>query len=244
MRLPCLIPALILLSPMALAEPSKEATAYVEGNVLAIFYHELGHALIDVMALPVLGQEEDAADVLSVVLTDQLWEEAQARQVARATALSFLLSAQQTSFDDVAWWGVHGPDLQRHFNTVCLFYGADPELRADFAEEFGLPDDRAEGCADEYGVAASSWGVYLDEMTAETPGESLRFLVDPGDGIAALLAEEVSALNETYRLPVPVDVVLEDCAEANAFYDPSVRRITMCREFVELLQEQAAELGL
>ncbi|MBA4350919.1 MAG: hypothetical protein C0427_06690, partial [Rhodobacter sp.] len=45
-----------------------DAEWHVRDVMLAIFYHELGHALIDVMQLPVLGLEEDAADVLSVVM--------------------------------------------------------------------------------------------------------------------------------------------------------------------------------
>lgn len=244
MRLLPLIPALILSGAAAAATPSDDAVAYVEDNVLAIFYHELGHALIDVLDLPVLGQEEDAADVLSVVLTDQLWEEEQARAVATASALFYLALASETAPEDVAWWGVHGPDLQRHYNTICLFYGANPDLRLDYAESFDLPADRAAGCPEEYDLAAASWGVFLDGIAADAPGVSLRFTVDPADSISILLADEVDALNEAFVLPAPVDVGIDSCGEPNAFYDPGAQSITICTELVDFLQAQAVALGL
>ena len=52
---------LLMLPGLAAADEEREA--FVEANLLGIFYHELGHALIDILQLPVFGQEEDAADV-------------------------------------------------------------------------------------------------------------------------------------------------------------------------------------
>ena len=53
-------------------EPSEAAMDFVRGNVLSIFYHEFGHALVDILGVPVMGREEDAADALSVVLTNEI----------------------------------------------------------------------------------------------------------------------------------------------------------------------------
>ena len=36
---------------------------FVVGNTLFVLLHELGHVIIDEMKLPVLGREEDAADI-------------------------------------------------------------------------------------------------------------------------------------------------------------------------------------
>ncbi len=155
--------AFLSATPLAAQEASDAQIAFVQGNVLSIFYHEFGHALVDVLQLPVLGQEEDAVDHLSVVLTHEMWEEDQARDTAWAAALSWRMSADETGteVDDESYAGVHGLDLQRHYTTVCLFYGANPEAREDFVTEFALPAERAEGCADEYAwpqtVGACSW---------------------------------------------------------------------------------------
>ena len=40
---------------------------FVTSNILSIFYHEIGHAIIDTLRLPVFGQEEDAANFLSIL---------------------------------------------------------------------------------------------------------------------------------------------------------------------------------
>src|SRR5512134_1188196 len=44
----------------------KQRQAHVEfvfGNILFVAAHELGHALVSEMKLPILGREEDTADV-------------------------------------------------------------------------------------------------------------------------------------------------------------------------------------
>lgn len=229
--------------PVAASETVEE---YVQGNVLATLYHEIGHAMIDVLELPVLGQEEDAADTLAVVLTHNLWEEDEARSVASATAMSFYLAAGES--DEPSYWDVHGPDEQRFFNTVCLFYGADPEARADFAEENELPPERAEYCPDEFTLADESWGGLLaDVELAEGASPATSFLfVDPkhGSDLATLLADEVADLNTRFALPVTVTVRLEPCDEANAFYDPADQSILICTEYVDYLTQQAVEANL
>ena len=50
------------------AEEREEADLFVLGNTVFILYHELGHALIDQLGLPVLGREEDAADNLASIM--------------------------------------------------------------------------------------------------------------------------------------------------------------------------------
>src|SRR4051812_6372549 len=50
------------------AEEREEADLFVLGNTVFILYHELGHALIDLLGLPVLGHEEDAADNLASIM--------------------------------------------------------------------------------------------------------------------------------------------------------------------------------
>lgn len=226
-------------------DTADEATqGFVESNLLGIFYHEFGHALIDILDLPIFGQEEDAADVLSVFLMSELFEEETAVQLAYDTAFGFLGEAEQV--DEVAYWGVHGPDLQRYYNLVCLFYGANPEERDDVAEDLGLPEERAEYCPDEYDQAAHSWGGALDQITASQGGNSIRFgdFETGTDGAvvtANVITEEINALNQEFNLPSPLTVHVIPCDEANAFYDPVDQSVTMCTEFADSLVEMAPE---
>ena len=213
----------------------EEKQGYVESNLLSVFYHELGHALIDIQGLPIFGQEEDAADVLSVFLIDAFWEEESAVQIAYDSAFGF--KAEADNYEPV-FWGVHGPDQQRYYNLVCIFYGANPDEREDVAQELGLPDERAEWCDSEYDQAAGSWGAALDEITVEAGGATIRMGrverdTDGADVTAALMVEEVKALNGEFKLPSRLIVNVEACGEANAWYDPEVKEITMCTEFAD-----------
>ena len=46
---------------------ASEEDGFVTSNLISVFYHELGHAVIDTMQVPIFGQEEDAADVFSTI---------------------------------------------------------------------------------------------------------------------------------------------------------------------------------
>src|SRR5262245_5446003 len=57
-------PRLLHLTP----DQRKDVIAFVVGNILFVMSHELGHALISEMGLPVLGKEEDAADAFATLV--------------------------------------------------------------------------------------------------------------------------------------------------------------------------------
>jgi hypothetical protein len=67
------------------------------------FFHELGHALIDVLQLPIVGREEDAADEFATLAL--LAEEKAGAEAALAVAEYFRLEGTQaTKNGEVAWW--------------------------------------------------------------------------------------------------------------------------------------------
>jgi hypothetical protein len=213
-----------------------DAARFVQSNLIAVFYHELGHALIHVLLLPVLGREEDAADALSALFIHQLWEEEAALALTADTALAFRLFAERAEAEGVdnSYWGSHSLDMQRYFTLVCLVYGAAPDSREGLADLLDLPEERRAGCPDEFAMAAESWGAMLADMPAQDGGRGLRLVGDAGrDDYSRTIAAEIEGLNGEYGLPVWVDVTVERCGEANAFYDPRARRIVMCLEYAE-----------
>ncbi|WP_224825373.1 DUF4344 domain-containing metallopeptidase [Cognatishimia sp. MH4019] len=230
--------ALALMASPVMAEDTE---LFVESNLLSIFYHELGHALIDIMQLPVFGQEEDAADVLSVLLIDAFYDEETAQAIAYDAAFGFLGEVAERGDEEIAYWGVHGPDEQRYYNLVCLFYGANPDERDDLAVDLGLPEERAELCEDEFALANDSWGPVLDEMAKSGGGDTIKY-VSEGDSLTHILMEdEVRELNAEFQLPQTLTVRVEPCDEPNAFYDLSEQSITMCTEFEPFLRTLAPE---
>lgn len=242
-----LIAALLCLTLAAPATASRiedQTRDFVAANLIAIFYHELGHALIDIMKLPIYGQEEDAADVLSAVMIHRSFEEEAAARVAFATAFGFLGDVKYREEDggEVAYWDVHGPDLQRYYTFVCLFYGGNPAARQAMADQLELPPARQDTCVEEFRQASNSWGPVMDELEAAGAGNSIRFLADHRVGVFGLLSADVlqgavAAMNDELSLPKRLLVRVEPCNTVNAFYDPKTREIIMCTEFAEYLAE-------
>lgn len=216
--------ALTLIAPPAFAD-------FTENNLLAIFYHELGHAIIDQMQVPIFGQEEDAADALSILLIDALYDDASAESIAYDSAALFWIEAQ----NEPAFWDVHGPDEQRFFNTVCLFYGANPDGREDFAKELELPEERKDGCEDEFVLASDSWGAVLDEMAEDSSlsGKLILNAVVP----MPIVRQEIEALNAEILWPKDIEVTVKACGDANAYYDLDEQGLTMCSELRGWLEE-------
>ncbi len=128
--------------------------------------------------------------------------------------------------------------MQRYYNVVCLFYGANPDERQKLADDLGLPPERAERCPQEWEAAAGSWEALLADATPG--GGNVGLEMAPGQvgmALADVLAEEVRSINERIGLPEQVTVVVADCGEANAYYNPEDRTITMCNEYAQNLQE-------
>lgn len=210
---------------------SEEEVAEVTGSVTNDLYHEMGHALIDIMGLPVLGNEEDAADILSVFLVNALWEEEPAQEVMRASLATWGQMATDRGEGEPDWWDVHGPDRKRIATMACLFYGANPEGRADFAQGMGIPEERAASCPEEYAQVEASWGGYFDELVEAGPGESIVWEVPEEDTpLTGAIAEEVEYFNSILTLPDALTVRVAECGEANAFYSADDRSITICAE--------------
>ncbi len=220
---------------------NQDEADFIANEVIATFYHELGHGLIDVMKIPVLGKEEDAADTLSVILMNDIWNEESATQILTSDATAYALAAADPNLapDESSFADVHSLDIQRYYAVVCLFYGANPEVRKQLAVNLGLPAEKLDSCPREYQQAADAWSAVLQ---GTEPGPDKKGLVmAPGqDGVplADLLAEEVKGMNEKFGLPEEISVIVADCGEANAFYSSSDKTITMCNEYAQDLQKR------
>jgi len=139
-------------SDEALATSVWQATFFV-------FYHELGHALIDMLDLPVTGREEDAVDQLATLV---LLEAGSAgRDAALRGAEWFHLNGAKARGRQ-QFWGEHSLDQQRYFNILCWVYGSDTTAHAALlGNDWGLPADRAERCPAEYDRMSRAWETML-----------------------------------------------------------------------------------
>ncbi|MGR3362765.1 MAG: DUF4344 domain-containing metallopeptidase [Maritimibacter harenae] len=215
-------------------EPRDPVELYVEANVTETLYHELAHALIDILELPIYGPEEFAADTFATVLMNRLHDDTSVQRMAGDVARNYWLFAEGAGKhrDDLALWDVHAPDLQRYYNFACLMYGADPDTRDDLVDIFGLPEARADTCEEEYALAARSWNEVLDGLATDAPGSSFRldWVTDEDSHLTRFVGREVARLNTAFVLPETINVSIIPCGESNAFYDPDLLEIQICTE--------------
>ncbi|HWS89717.1 MAG TPA: DUF4344 domain-containing metallopeptidase [Pyrinomonadaceae bacterium] len=127
-----------------------------------VFYHELGHALVDAYDLPITGREEDAVDQLSVLLLADGSKEGE--QMVLDAAVSFSKQAND-ELDELAFADEHSLDRQRYYNIICLLYGQNEEKFASLVKDGTLPESRAQGCSDEFARVDKAWDALLAPYT-------------------------------------------------------------------------------
>jgi hypothetical protein len=121
----------------------------IVGPTTEVFLHEVGHAVFDYLSVPVFGREEDAADQFAAYLLLHFAKN-DARRLIGGVAYTYNLEASQPSTKKNPFADEHGLPAQRLYNVLCIAYGADAKLFADLVEKKYLPEERAEGCDDEY----------------------------------------------------------------------------------------------
>ncbi|HEX6183172.1 MAG TPA: DUF4344 domain-containing metallopeptidase [Pyrinomonadaceae bacterium] len=136
----------------------EEVDDIVSNATTFVFFHEVGHALVDAYDLPITGREEDAVDQLSVLVLADGTDEGD-RTVLDA-ARSFAGETQE-ELDELAFADEHSFDRQRFYNIICLLYGQNEQKFASLVEDGTLPEGRAERCADEYARADKAWDALL-----------------------------------------------------------------------------------
>ena len=142
----------------------------VVGPFVDTILHEFAHALFDYLDIPVLGREEDAADQVAAYLYLQL-SKAEARRLIMGTVYAYMLEVEDTDPPSLAEFAdEHSTTEQRRFNLLCIAYGAHPELFEDVAVWGGLPQERANICAEEFELIAYAChtliGPYIDQDLA------------------------------------------------------------------------------
>lgn len=124
-----------------------EAMASAENAAVFFLLHEVGHALIDLYDLSVLGRDEDAADYLGLILTSRFEK---GEEIVVDAALQFAAFAEEEDEAGHDFSDEHSPSAIRAFNMLCLLYGSDTERFASMVGDDALPKDRADQCPGEY----------------------------------------------------------------------------------------------
>jgi Putative metallopeptidase len=137
-------------------------------NVLAnqyIFGHEMGHALMRNLMLPVTGFEEDSADGFASFYNVN--EEGPDPVIAAAMFFDEL-ARQQGDPTMEQFASDHPITQQRVYNFLCLLEGSDPEnLHGPLVYEGYLPESRAPLCPMEWAWLNYGWWTVLEPHFSE-----------------------------------------------------------------------------
>lgn len=143
-----------------LFEDDRDRARAVDDALLFTTLHEVGHALVSVLDLPVTGREEDAVDQLAALILVDGTEDGDEAAINGVRGLP-----DDESLDDIAFADEHALNGQRFYNVLCLVYGQDPDAHPEWASDGTLPEYRAERCPDEYAQTHAAWqrllGPYL-----------------------------------------------------------------------------------
>jgi hypothetical protein len=130
-------------------EWSQHKLGFATGSVLAfILEHEFTHALIHIYDLPVLGDEEDAADTLATLL---LLKSPKGDKLALGAAEFWAdFSGRQNPPTLADYADVHSLDLQRAYSIICDIAGSNKERYVEIARAGILPDGDIKSCPTQY----------------------------------------------------------------------------------------------
>jgi hypothetical protein len=236
------------LSPNRAEAKSGEAISAMR----AIFLHELGHGLIDVLNLTVVGPEEDVVDEFStymLILTGRTQE----RQIeALFSTARFWAAAAKQRGSAFPHWGEHPPQERRAYAIICLLYGSDPGRFYPVITNLGIPQSRARKCEFEYAEKEQKWLQILSPhlRSADNPGAgAFKTVYSPAQNQAAadiaLLWRQTRFLESLaieagsiFSLPKDIAVIGRECGFANAFWDG--QSITLCYEMQHRIEELLA----
>ena len=135
-------------------------TDAIVGTLAQVLLHETGHALFDLLHVPIFGREEDAADQFAAYLILQMHRE-DARRIIDGVAHMLWNESTVRKVDRDAFSNIHGLPAQRFFNLVCMAYGAHTWYYADIVSKGMLPEERAESCKTEYRQVAHAFDTLI-----------------------------------------------------------------------------------
>jgi hypothetical protein len=233
-------------------EERENAVQFVVGNMLFVFLHELAHAAIADLGLPVLGREEDAADEFAILRMLWVGTSLTHRVLADATKGWFFSARRdRKEGEPLAFYDEHSLDQQRAYHIVCLAVGNDPNAMVDLANEMKLPADRRESCKRDFERASSSWHKVLQphRRQPDEPIVAIETIYGEGKGDLASYAQSFRTLRlletvagftaDELAWPVPFALEMQSCGFINARWNDETRKLTLCYE----LAADFAELG-
>ena len=231
---------------------------FVLGNFEFVLLHELAHAVIGELKVPVLGPEEDAAyylaatALLNATRNDPAsYRRANTWLLAAAEGLRLSWAEGETRSGELPYWNSHSLNIQRFYTLACLLYGNDPEAFADLPAAVGMPAVRADGCEAEWQKADRSFRWLLDNFgrkPGQPAGPEISIVYAEPETLAAsellrairkdgMLERVAGAMRERIILPRAISLHMRGCGRPEAAWQPEQRELVLCFELLDALYQ-------
>lgn len=231
------------------AADDDQLVEIVLSNAEHTLWHEAGHALISEFELPVIGQEEDAVDNFATLA---MLQDDDAARLERLLDVAQLWLISQDRIDaegeEPVYYGEHDLDAQRGLRVICFIAGEGPGRAHEMTAKWGLPAERADTCEYDYSLALDGWDTLLDQVAR--PKEKRAAKIDvtyaPSDNPwrdvlkqTELLEYVAEYMASSFDFQDGLQFEARECEEANAFWDPNARTVTLCYELLDDFEDLA-----
>lgn len=144
-----------------------------------VFFHEVGHMLINELQLPITGKEEDVADQFSAFALLSSGElKTQGPKMLIAAVKGWNLMAAKKKITQQHLMDEHSLDQQRVYSLLCTLYVSDPDQFAPTVGKLGYTSDRLRKCRQETKQISRAWNTmlkpYFKNQELSNPQPSVR----------------------------------------------------------------------
>lgn len=243
-------------------EYSEEGAIHL-GTILGVFYHEIGHALVNEFKLPVVGPQEDVADEYAAfTFTEHLQRQRKSETIALMSAASAYTYLAQAKKDAKAgfstpWFDEHSPNLNRFSKVICILYGAVPEVFVGVMGSAKIPEHNRRRCERDYAFKRESWNQLLrphrraisdahpGDHSPDAKGASVQVvygeeikeyakIMGPILRELRFFEEIAESLSRQYVWRRDLKIIVTECGTINAFYSFDDAAVIMCYELMDV----------
>ncbi len=136
---------------------SAQAKAHFVGNAMThMLYHELGYALIDILDLPIVGNEENIVDGFATLMLISLHQKSHERVVSAADLYWFVEDCHEDIPGQKSSQG-NNFNSQRAHQILCLLYGSSPKGYKVLSGDLGVDNKQMASCQTHFLKLQRNW---------------------------------------------------------------------------------------
>lgn len=215
--------------------------------------HEIGHALVHELDLPLVGNEEDAADEFATLICAQAMG-TRGKQMATNAAQCFaLLGRNETQLAKLAFWDEHSLSRQRYYRILANLHAAGPNP----AIERVVPVTRLMESKKTYSAREQHWNRLLaahETVPGSLPLQTvtldpknprkLSWLLPAGQSLPERYRKIDSYLRASFVLPKNLTVVQKSTGIPRNLFLPISGQIVLSTEFFDSARPKVSPADL